>query len=395
MLDILLAALSVIVNFKGVRLLPQGVECAAPALGWLCSAVLLRARSTRFFVAALTVQSIGAALCARNQYTKKSLLALRMFYLPLCSSFLSLGLGHLMPRVSPYALSTALISQSWAALGGLVVLMCYPATIFNITETQEIREARFASATRLLESCDMSVHRHLISSTITGRHIDSVTVRRRQRTDRWVVYVGGNAEIFEDTVDDVGTMGDQIKSNFILLNPRGIGRSTGFVSQVSDLVEDTAAVVKHYVETESIDQRKLLFIGHSIGGGIAAEVVAKCFPDASLVLDRTFSSLSDAAVCFSPLTPWLTKIVIPVLIGDLKTMEHWEKINHKRKVIIFSKRDEILKFDACSPARLSLDENTDLIELHGQNVASWHNCPFKSFREKDEIYAKINEFTSS
>lgn len=86
--------------------------------------------------------------------------------------------------------------------------------------------------------------------------------------------------------------------NVVVFNYRGVGKSKGEATTGQDLIDDTKMVfdyVKEKIYRGSAGaDKKILLHGHSIGGGAAAGVAAE-HPEANLLIERSFSKLSDAA----------------------------------------------------------------------------------------------------
>ncbi|EPY34735.1 hypothetical protein STCU_01367 [Strigomonas culicis] len=280
------------------------------------------------------------------------------------------------------------------------MLLCYPAPVVQVIQPQAARERELAHDAQTLSGSGWSYERRLVRAPQTGVLLDTVVLRPPHPSARWVLYAGGNAQFMENSLPEGAYYGRQLAANVVLYNPRGVGRSSGgYVAHTSDLVEDAAAVAHHYAQTVPIAPRQLLFVGHSIGGGVVAEVAARCFPDSSLVLDRSFSSLREAAVGFSPLSARLTQALLPLCVGDLRTMDAWYALPHQRKMILYTRLDEILRYDLCSPARETVRDivpresyASRVVELHGAGITTWHNTALAYFAEAPRVLATMSTF---
>lgn len=366
----------------------------------MISSALLRSLSWSFSVSVIMIQGMLAFTASRyldksNEFRTR-LLQRTCFY-PAASGLVGFLCGGVMPQPSTLATSLLLFFQVWSFAGGVVMLLVYPASILQAVVPQDTQEAWKADA--LSERYNA---RRFLIPTYNGYHIDTLTVKQKYPTQHWVMCIGGNAQFMDSTFDSMADIVDELRANAFVINPRGIGRSTGYVAQLSDLVEDAATAAHYVVHQEKIDPRRLLFLGHSIGGGVAVQLAHRVFPTSALVVDRSFSSMTDAATHFSPLTPAVTSVVFPLLVGDLNSIESWNGITHDRKLVLYAVRDEIINYKVSSIARIDQFHNRGhpdyhrAIKLHSKrDIQSWHNAPLSTFEEWQEILKEFNRLLSS
>lgn len=275
------------------------------------------------------------------------------------------------------------------------MLACYPGTLMQILEHQEIRRRRFRSAIQNSKK-DNTVEMLLAKAPEAGGVICVATIKQTYKTNRWVVYCVGNAECLENTISEVSAIGNGLKANMMLFNHRGIGRSSGYLSCLDDLVKDAVVAVQFLIKRENIaDGKSILFFGHSIGGAVAAQVVSQCCPMASLVVDRSFSSLADAAVAHSLFTPRVTRAIFPLLVGNLDTLSAWNCIEHDRKRILYVSGDEIIPYKVASIARLAQfqaggKDFSKVLQLQG-TPSSLHNSSLNAFENYADVLASMEQ----
>ncbi|KPI90229.1 hypothetical protein ABL78_0611 [Leptomonas seymouri] len=389
----LVVLLVVVANSPASRHLPTALRMCVPSFGWFVANLAIARGPFVWYACSLAIQGMFATLFLTTVFLKNDIITRSIIY-PFFVTIMAAGAKEFLPSISGWTTATVTLVQLWSIFGGLIMLGCYPGNIMQVVEQQMFRDRRVKMAVRNLAKKDKVIEEEKVPSLNRKIQLQTLVVKQSYETSRWVVYCGGNAEFLENTINDIHVIADALKAHAVLFNPRGIGHSTGFITTLRDVVEDTASVTKYFVEKEKINEKNLVLFGHSIGGAAAAEVVAQCHPQASLVLDRSFASMSDAAIAFSSLTPKATKKLFPLFVGDLRTIDSWNSITHKRKLILYSKLDEIIKYDVSSIARLpqfqagGADAATT-VELVGM-PPSFHNCLLNMFDNYESVCARMN-----
>jgi fermentation-respiration switch protein FrsA (DUF1100 family) len=82
---------------------------------------------------------------------------------------------------------------------------------------------------------------------------------------------------------------------------RGYGRSDGVPTE-SGLLQDARAARRWLAERTGVDERQIVLLGESLGGGVAVDLAAHDGA-AGLVLESTFTSLPDVARHHLPYLP--------------------------------------------------------------------------------------------
>ncbi len=137
-----------------------------------------------------------------------------------------------------------------------------------------------------------------------------------------VIYCHGNAELI-DFQDFVLAGYRRLGVSVLLPEYRGYGRSAGQPSQTA-IVEDIVAFRDLLAGRPDVDASRIILHGHSLGGGVAAQVAVRRRP-AALILQSTFTSLSSfssryLAPSFLARHPFRTDRVLPTLDVPLLIM---------------------------------------------------------------------------
>ncbi len=88
---------------------------------------------------------------------------------------------------------------------------------------------------------------------------------------------------------------------------RGYGKSQGSPSE-EGIIRDAIAAYDHLTGTRSVDPKRLILWGTSLGGAVTVQLAAQR-PSAGLILESTFTSARDVAarVCPFPPVRWLMR----------------------------------------------------------------------------------------
>jgi uncharacterized protein len=117
---------------------------------------------------------------------------------------------------------------------------------------------------------------------------------------RLVVYSHGNGEHVADQASLVVRLQSHLQATVFVYDYRGYGRSRGKPAE-RGCVADGMAAQRWLAEREGVSTEDIVLVGRSLGGGVAVAAAAEQGARA-LVLEATFSRMTDAAAA---LYPWL------------------------------------------------------------------------------------------
>ena len=122
----------------------------------------------------------------------------------------------------------------------------------------------------------------------------------RPEAERALVFFHGNGECIETCGPRVGKLAEALNASVLIFDYRGYGKSDGNPVE-RGVVQDGVAAVDWFCERTGKNSDEVVFLGYSIGGGVAIQV-AKQRPPQAFVIVASFSSLVDVA---ADLLPWL------------------------------------------------------------------------------------------
>jgi hypothetical protein len=352
-----------------------GIDFTAwgPAVSWALSfAAMFRVHTWLRWLALPHFAAAMLLLPQKGTFIRKFLTYPALSSVLVFSAFFS-GWPVALPESSAIAALGASF-QVYHMAAGVARFMIYPAPLvsclMDIDKARDDFFARYGTNWKRI---------HFPSSAHKGVKLDGIEFRNpAQKGKRWIIYLGGNGEVYEFGTDTAVPLASSLGANMLLFNHRGVGHSGGEIRRGDDLVHDAHDAIEYLLRTnEGLTEDQILLFGHSIGGGVASQVVATHHTRCSLILDRSFSSLVDAAIS---ITNWNKKFVelgVGVVFGDLNSVENLKKIAHDRVLITFHQQDQIIRYTGCSIARLpEIQANAGkrpIVELTGR-AGDPHNC---------------------
>lgn len=164
-----------------------------------------------------------------------------------------------------------------------------------------------------------------------------------------VLLLHGNAGNIGDRLETLELLHDAGAATLII-DYRGYGRSGGRPDEAGTY-RDADAAWRWLTESRGVPGRRIVLLGRSLGGPIAARLAARTRP-AGLILESTFTSLPDLAAHHYPWMPvrllsrfrydtaaYLAEVTSPVLVlhgrdDDLVPFAHAERLARMRPPVI-------------------------------------------------------------
>ncbi|MCR9118772.1 MAG: alpha/beta hydrolase [bacterium] len=116
---------------------------------------------------------------------------------------------------------------------------------------------------------------------------------RHPEPERFIIYFHGNGDQVADLASLLADYRERFQATVFSFDYRGYGRSEGSSSEAG-LRLDSEAAMQVFLKETGVKASEVDLIGRSLGGAMALHVAAKT-PPRSLVLERTFARLVDAA----------------------------------------------------------------------------------------------------
>lgn len=123
----------------------------------------------------------------------------------------------------------------------------------------------------------------------------------RPNSKRAVLYCHGNGEDVARNADTLAELRRELNANVFIFDYRGYGHSEGRPDEAG-CIADGLAAHRWLADRLGLETNDVIVMGRSLGGAIAVAVAAKQGARA-LVLDSTFSRMTDAAAYHYPWLP--------------------------------------------------------------------------------------------
>ena len=174
-----------------------------------------------------------------------------------------------------------LVLVAFTYLGIIAMLMFFESKlIYPAPKLQADEATQFGAEDVSFQSSD--------GTRLHGWYFENASAKKT------IVFFHGNAECVATSGGWLGAFAKQLNVNAMIFDYRGYGQSEGTPHQTG-IVADGKAAVEWTANRAGCDTSDLVFLGRSIGGGIAIQVAAEN-PPSAMVLVSTFSSLVDFAV---------------------------------------------------------------------------------------------------
>ncbi len=129
----------------------------------------------------------------------------------------------------------------------------------------------------------------------------------RENSQRQIVFFHGNGENVALVGPEVKLLSQLLNADILVFDYRGYGKSEGTPFE-KGVVADGAAAVRWLCQRFEISSNQVVYLGRSLGGGVAVQLCTE-LPPKAFVLVSNFSSMVDVAAGAFPWLPvrWLMR----------------------------------------------------------------------------------------
>lgn len=171
-----------------------------------------------------------------------------------------------------------------------------------------------------------------------------------------ILFLHGNAGNISHRLETIKIY-HKLGYDFLIIDYRGFGNSTGSPSEAGTYL-DAEAAWDYLINTRTLKPEQIIILGRSLGGGVAAELAKKVNP-AMLILESSFTSMTEVSALHYPFMP--TGIIVKHKYATLEKL----KDIHCPIVIAHSRKDEVIPFSQSQRNYAAANEPKQFIELYG------------------------------
>jgi uncharacterized protein len=193
---------------------------------------------------------------------------------------------------------------------------------------------------------------------------------------RLVVYSHGNTEHVADHVGLVTRLQTHLQATVLVYDYRGYGKSRGTPYE-RGCVADGIAAQRWLAEREGVNAEDIIVMGRSLGGGVAVAAAAELGARA-LVLEATFSRLTDSAKW---LYPWLpVRVVMRNRYNSMKRIQNYD--------------GPLFQCHGTSDKVVPMSLGKRLFDASPSRVKQFHEIPFAGHHDSppSSYYAALSSF---
>jgi uncharacterized protein len=150
-----------------------------------------------------------------------------------------------------------------------------------------------------------------------------------------LLFLHGNAGNISHRLDSLNIF-HQLGLSILIIDYRGYGQSEGKTTEAGTY-QDAETAWNYLINDRHLSGEDIIIFGRSLGGGVASWLAQKHLP-AALILESTFTSISDMAALIYPYLPvkWMSRI-------HYASIERIDKI-HCPILFIHSPDDELVPY---------------------------------------------------
>ncbi|HUG20787.1 MAG TPA: alpha/beta hydrolase [Planctomycetaceae bacterium] len=128
------------------------------------------------------------------------------------------------------------------------------------------------------------------------------------KAEETLFYAHGNGGNLSHRAERIRELQQKLKCNVFIFDYRGYGRSEG-VPTATGIIEDSDAALSWLLAKTGLEAKEIIFLGRSLGGAVAADLVHR-HGGRALILENAFFSLREISAFYT------SKVLSMILVAD-------------------------------------------------------------------------------
>lgn len=173
--------------------------------------------------------------------------------------------------------------------------------------------------------------------TLDGVEIDGAALELNPSSKKWMIAFCPNGASYEDVLWTQTDLANRIGMNLLVFNYRQVGKSQGTLKKSFDLLLDGSSVIEYLKQCKGVEEKNMLFSGHSMGGGVATQLT-KYYKEVALLNNRSYKNIASVprVKFLKPLVKWMRL--------ELDVLNAWFKVPANRKLIVYHHNDRTIPY---------------------------------------------------
>ena len=195
-------------------------------------------------------------------------------------------------------------------------------------------------------------HAESISLSMLGKKgksthaLDGISIHSNsEKNNKYILVFFGMGDCYEKHLDSLKKLSLDTGATVVSFNYRGINESTGQANSAKDYISDGSAFVDYLINEKGAQSENVLLYGHSLGGGVAAQVRKELKLDSPIISESSFSTFKEAVKRKKgKTTAWLFKKTG----WNMNSFKALETVEENKLGIVVNRRDPLVNYTKSS-----------------------------------------------
>lgn len=221
---------------------------------------------------------------------------------------------------------------------------CVGKQLFKVTvDTSQLEKNRIIKQQLIQKNKASSFRIHQGEAKNHGE-LDGVILFSEPRSEKYILVFNGKNDCYDNHIHSLQQLAQDTGANIVTFDYRGIQGSKGTLHSKKSVLKDGASVMHYLTDHKKIEASNILFYGHSLGGGIAAELHKQLNHQGALVSEASFSSLTSVIKERGGILSRMVAFIVNFSNWNFNAVVPFNEAT--KKAIFFNRRDPLVRYPA-------------------------------------------------